>query len=129
MTIKIVVMKKLTLLVVLLGLNFAVFGQKSLSALVKNKTEFQGGITTGHIQLILPSEVSEENVTMYAKYYTNMFVVAFDANTHVATFHMVSNDANSRRVILRFLGANQIANVLIEDRSYDLGTFYDTFLK
>jgi len=30
---------------------------------------------------------------------------------------------------LRFLGANQIANVQVADRSYDLGSFYDTFLK
>jgi hypothetical protein len=122
-------MKKATLLVLALGLNLLVFGQKTLSASATNKAELQSGVTSGHIQLVLPAEVTEENVVMYGKYYTNMFTVAFDAKTSVATFHMLSNDANSRRVILRFLGANQIANVQVADRSYDLGSFYDTFLK
>jgi len=122
-------MKKLSFLVLALGLNLLVFGQTSLSASAKNKAELQGGVATGHISLTLPAEVTEENVTMYAKYYTNMFTVEFNAQAHVATFHMISNDANSRRVILRFLGANQIVNVQVDDRSYDLGTFFDTFLQ
>mgnify|MGYP006157943915 CR=1 FL=1 len=122
-------MKKLTLLVLALGLNLLVFGQKTLTASAANKAELQGGIATGHIALTLPAEVTEENVVMYAKYYTNMFTVSFDAKSHVATFHMVSNDANSRRVILRFLGANQISNIQVDNRSYDLGTFFDTFLQ
>ena len=122
-------MWKLSFLVLALGLNLLVFGQTSLSASAKNKAELQSGVATGHISLALPTEVTEENVTMYAKYYTNMFTVEFNAQSHVATFHMISNDANSRRVILRFLGANQIVNVQVDDRSYDLGTFFDTFLQ
>ena len=122
-------MKKLSFLVLALGLNLIVFGQTSLSASAKNKAELQGGVASGHFALTLPAEVTEENVTMYAKYYTNMFTVDFDAKSHVATFHMLTNDANSRRVILRFLGANQIVNVQVEDRVYDLGTFFDTYLQ
>ncbi|MEN9699482.1 MAG: hypothetical protein RLZZ301_680 [Bacteroidota bacterium] len=122
-------MKKVTLLVLALGLNLLVFGQKTLTASAKNTAELKGGVASGHIQLILPTEVTEENVTMYAKYYTNMFTVAFDAKSHEATFHMISNDEFSRRVILRFLAANQISQVQIDGRAYDLGTFYDSFLK
>ena len=122
-------MKKLTLLVLALGLNLLVFGQKTLSATAANVAELKGGIAMGHIQLTLPAEVTEENVIMYAKYYTNMFTVDFNAKSHVATFHMLTNDANSRRVILRFLGANQIANVQVADRTYDLGAFFDNFLQ
>ena len=122
-------MKKLTLLVLALGLNLLVFGQKTLSASAANLAELKGGVASGHIQLTLPAEVTEENVIMYAKYYTNMFTVDFNAKSHVATFHMIINDANSRRVILRFLGANQIANVQVADRAYDLGAFFDNFLQ
>jgi len=122
-------MKKVALLVLALGLNLLVFGQKTLNASVKNKAELQSGISTGHIRLTLPEEVTQENVTMYAKYYANMFTVDFDTKSHVATFHMITNDANSRRVILRFLGANQIVNVQVEDRVYDLGTFFETYLQ
>ena len=122
-------MKKLTLLVLALGLNLLVFGQKTLSASAANLAELKGGVASGHIQLTLPAEVTEENVIMYAKYYTNMFTVDFNAKSHVATFHMITNDANSRRVILRFLGANQIVNVQVADRAYDLGAFFDNFLQ
>jgi len=122
-------MKKLSLLVLALGLNLLVFGQKTLSASAANLAELKGGVASGHIQLTLPAEVTEENVIMYAKYYTNMFTVDFNAKSHVATFHMITNDANSRRVILRFLGANQIVNVQVADRAYDLGAFFDNFLQ
>ena len=122
-------MKKLTLLVLALGLNLLVFGQNTLSATATNVAELKGGVATGHIRLTLPAEVTEENVVMYAKYYTNMFTVDFNATSHEATFHMLTNDANSRRVILRFLGANQIANVQVADRAYDLGAFFENFLQ
>jgi hypothetical protein len=122
-------MKKVMLLVLALGLNLLVFGQKTLSASAQNLAELKGGVAAGHIKLTLPTEVTEENVIMYAKFYTNMFTVDFDAKYHVATFHMVSNDANSRRVILRFLSANQIVNVQVAERNYDLGTFFDNFLQ
>ena len=121
-------MKKLSFLLLALVLNFLAFGQKSLTAAVTSKKDLANGLQSGHIELILPAEVSEENVTMYAKYYTNMFTVDFNANTHVATFHMLSNDANSRRVILRFLSANQIVYVQVADSIFDLGSFFDNYL-
>jgi hypothetical protein len=42
---------------------------------------------------------------------------------------MVNNDAKSRRVIMRFLGANKIQTVLVEDRVFPVTEFYNTFLK
>jgi putative Ca2+/H+ antiporter (TMEM165/GDT1 family) len=122
-------MKKVAFLFIALCLNLLVFGQKSLSASAKNSTELKGGVASGHIQLILPSEVTAENVTMYAKYYTNMFTVEFDEKSHLATFHMITNDTFSRRVILRFLSANQIVSVQVENKNYDLGTFFENYLQ
>lgn len=121
-------MKKLSLLLLVFGLNFVVFGQKSLTAVVTSTKDLMSGIQSGHIQMALPSEVSEENVMMYSKYYTNIFTVDFDAKTHIASFHMLSNDANSRRVILRFLSANQIVSVQVDSMKYDLGSFFDKYL-
>lgn len=122
-------MKKVAFLFIALCLNLLVFGQKSLSASAKNSTELKGGVASGHIQLILPSEVTAENVTTYAKYYTNMFTVDFDEKSHLATFHMITNDTFSRRVILRFLSANQIVSVQVENKNYDLGTFFENYLQ
>ncbi len=121
-------MKKLSLLILVFGLNFVVFGQKSLTAVAPSNQELISGIQSGHIQMTLPSEISEENVIMYSKYYTNIFTVDFDAKTNIASFHMLSNDANSRRVILRFLSANQIVSVQVDSMKYDLGTFFDKYL-
>jgi hypothetical protein len=42
---------------------------------------------------------------------------------------MVSNTPESRRVILRFLSANQIQTVLVDGKSYQLADFYQNFLE
>jgi hypothetical protein len=122
-------MKKVAFLFIAICLNFLVFGQKTLNASATNLAELKSGVASGHIQLILPNEVSSENITMYAKYYTNMFTVEYDEKSRLATFHMVTNDTFSRRVILRFLSANQIVGVQVENKNYDLGTFFENFLQ
>ena len=122
-------MKKVAFLFIALCLNLLVLGQKTLSASAKNVAELKGGVVSGHIQLTLPAEVTADNVAMYAKYYTNMFTVEFDEKSHLATFHMITNDTFSRRVILRFLSANQIVAVQVENKSYDLGTFFENYLQ
>jgi hypothetical protein len=42
---------------------------------------------------------------------------------------MIANDPNARRVILRFLSANQIVAVQVENKSYDLGAFFENYLQ
>ena len=58
-----------------------------------------------------------------------MFTIGFDEKSHLATFNMVTNDENSRRVITRFLSANQIQSVVVENKVFTLGDFFDNFLK
>jgi hypothetical protein len=55
--------------------------------------------------------------------------VEFNAKNHVATFKMVLNTPDSRRVILRFLSANQIQIVVVDGKSYQLQDFYQKFLE
>ena len=42
---------------------------------------------------------------------------------------MVTNDSSSRRVIARFLSANQIASVVVENKVFTLNDFFENFLK
>ncbi|MFM6934027.1 MAG: hypothetical protein ACKOXP_01185 [Flavobacteriales bacterium] len=87
------------------------------------------GVLSGNIEVILPSQLSPEDVASYAKYYEPFFFVDFNSKNHIATFQMVSNTPESRRVILRFLSANQIQTVIVEGKSYQLQDFYQTFLE
>ena len=42
---------------------------------------------------------------------------------------MVENTQENRKIIMRFLGANQIQNVVIDNRTYTLMDFYNNYLQ
>ena len=95
----------------------------------KSKASLLSGKENGKIQITLPESVVKENVEEYGKYYLKMFTIGFDEKSHLATFNMVTNDENSRRVIIRFLSANQIQSIVVENKIFTLGDFYENFLK
>jgi hypothetical protein len=119
---------------VLFGIFFLFTGSYSFSQVantascssIKNLKE---GVSSGHIEVTLPSQLTPEEVASFAKYYEPFFYLDFNAKNHVATFQMVSNTADARRVIIRFLAANQIQTVTIEGKSYQLQDFYQNFLE
>tara|TARA_Y100000589_G_C26991207_1_gene562704 strand:+ start:103 stop:462 length:360 start_codon:yes stop_codon:yes gene_type:complete len=104
---------------------FSLFSQE---ASVDNRQMFEQSIADGVISMILPASVSADEVAKYAKYYTPYFTTSFDADAHKVTFTMVNNDANSRRVIMRFLGASKIQTVKVEGESFLVHELYETFL-
>ena len=114
---------------------FILLVSSSLTAQVVNsascisKSSLLSGKESGKIEITLPESVIKENVEEYGKYYIKMFTIGFDEKSHVATFNMVTNDENSRRVIMRFLSANQIQSVVIENKVFTLTDFYENFLK
>jgi hypothetical protein len=105
------------------------FAQTANSATCSSVKNLKEGVSKGKIELTLPSQLSPEDVASYAKYYEPFFLVDYNSKNHVATFQMVSNTVEARRVILRFLGANQIQTVIIEGKSYQLQDFYQNFLE
>ncbi|MDA9987281.1 hypothetical protein N9E11_04570 [Crocinitomicaceae bacterium] len=105
------------------------FSSISQEASVDSKTLFEQSITDGAINMTLPSSVTVGDVEIYSKYYTTYFATNFDASSHKVTFTMVNNDAKSRRVIMRFLGANKIQTVLVEGQVFLMTDFYNAFLK
>lgn len=122
-------MKKILFAVVFLIGTTVSFGQDNNTAICGTKIAFTQGKDAGKILMKLPANVSSEDVQMYAAYYEKSFTVNFNPQSHEVTFNMVTNDANSRRIILRFLSANQIQNVIVENRVYTITDFYENFLK
>lgn len=106
-----------------------VTAQANYSASCKSKTSLSEGKSSGKIEITLPESVTKESVEEYGKYYTKMFTINFDEESQLATFIMVTNDSNSRRVIARFLSANQIQSVVVENKEFSLNDFFENFLK
>ena len=122
-------MKKFFLtLVFLISINFT-FGQSSNSASCSSKTTLIEGKEKGIIEIKLPESITKEEVEKYSKYYENAFKVNFDEKSHILVFKMVENNTSNRKVILRFLAANQIQHVIVEEKSYLVTDFYENFLK
>lgn len=122
-------MKKFLLAAVFLVSTFISFAQGNLTAECGTKLSMVQGKDAGKIKMKLPASISEEDVKNYASYYEKMFTIDFNTTTHEIIFNMVVNDANNRRVILRFLSANQIQSVIVEGRVYAINDFYEAYLK
>ena len=122
-------MKKVLLVAVFLISIFISFAQDNSTAICGTKLALTQEKDAGKIKMKLPASVSEEDVRSYASYYEKMFTIDYNATTHEIVYNMVVNDTNNRRVILRFLSANQIQNVIVEGRLYTANDFYENYLK
>jgi hypothetical protein len=110
--------------------SFTLLNAQNLNtAICNSKASLVKGVETGLIEITLPETVKKEEIEKYATYYTNAFVVNFNEKTHVASMKMVENTSLNRRVILRFLAANQVQNVAVEGKSFLMNDFYENFLK
>jgi hypothetical protein len=105
------------------------FAQTANTASCPSAKNLKDGVISGKIELTLPTQLSPDDVASYAKYYEPFFYVDFNSKNHTATFQMVSNTSESRRVILRFLSANQIQGVVVDGKSYQLQDFFQNFLE
>jgi riboflavin biosynthesis pyrimidine reductase len=122
-------MKKVLLATIFLVSTFISFAQDNSTAVCGTKLSMIQGKDAGKIKMTLPETISEEDVKNYASYYQKMFTIDFNSTTHEIVYNMVINDANNRRVILRFLSANQIQSVMVEGRVYAINDFYEAYLK
>jgi hypothetical protein len=103
--------------------------QDANTAICNSKSSLVKGIESGIIEITLPQSATKESVDKYAGYYKNAFTVNFDEKSHIVNIKMVENTSSNRRVILRFLTANQVQNVIVEDKSFLISDFYENFLK
>lgn len=122
-------MKKTFFSIFMVFCFFCSYGQQANTAFGASSTELLQGKEKGLIELKLPENITKENVEKYATFYKNTFQTNFDEKSHVATFQMLDNTSSNRRVILRFLAANQIQYIVVDGMSFIPSDFYDKFLK
>ncbi len=85
--------------------------------------------TSGTFEFILPESITAEQVANAAKYYTQYFKVNFDAKSHKAKIVMEYNQPDSRFVIMRFLVSNNIKEIVMDGKTYNLEVFFTNYMK
>jgi hypothetical protein len=83
----------------------------------------------GHFQWIFPAQTTAESIQNTAKYYTTSFTYTYDATTQKVDVYPVADSDEVRRIMLRFLGANQVNKIVVGEESYELYSFYEKFMK
>jgi hypothetical protein len=122
-------MKTFLLSIFFVVTTFILSAQDANKAICSSKSNLVNGVESGIIEMTLSEAVTKENVEKYAGYYKNIFSVTFDETKHLVTFKMLDNTSSNRRVILRFLSANQVQNVIVEGQLFLIHDFYENFLK
>ncbi len=122
-------MKSLLMSICFVVTTFFLSAQDANKAFCSSKAKLVKGVESGIIEMTLSDAVTKENIEKNAVYYKNIFSASFDEPTHVVTIKMLDNTSSNRRVVLRFLSANQVQNVIVEGQSYLTHDFYENFLK
>jgi len=115
-----------TALAFFISLSFS-FAQQT--ATVKSADNLTSIKNSGSGEIILPGNLSAEDVKSKAKYYTKYFVVDYNQDTHVALIKMVENDAQSRNIIVRFLAACDVKDVNVGGKIVSRDNLFETYLK
>jgi hypothetical protein len=92
-------------------------------------TEITKEAKLGHFQWVFPAQTTAEAIQNTAKYYTTSFTYTYDATTQKVDVYPVADSDEVRRIMLRFLGANQVNKIVVGEESYELYSFYEKFMK
>ena len=114
-------MKNLILFLSVVFIGFSSFSQTN-TAVCGSKQTLLSGKDAGRIVITMPDYVTSEDVANYGHYYEKFFTIDFNKTNHEAVFNMITNDSGTRRVIIRFLSANQIQNVKVEGKDFGVLT-------
>ncbi len=83
----------------------------------------------GHFQWVFPEKTTLESIQNTAKYYTSSFTYTFNETTKTVDVYPINDAEEVRRVMLRFLGANQVSQIKVGEESYELWTYFESFMK
>lgn len=78
---------------------------------------------------MFPEGTTSENLEKMAKYYSTSFTYTFNNETRMVDVYPVADSEDTRRVMLRFLGANQVQKITVGEEEYELYMFYEKFMK
>lgn len=105
------------------------FAQENATAFAQKATELLSSKESGKYLFVMPADLTEEQVSKSAKYYTHYFTVEFNESSKEANISMVINDDKSRHVIVRFLIACGVQNVTVDGKMYTNEDFFNTYMK
>ena len=115
-------------LIVLLACTHFTAQQQSINTVFSSE-EMLKEAKSGHFQWVFPTQTTQEEITNLAKYYTTSFTYTFNSDSKIVDVYPVVDSEDTRRVMLRFLGANQIKEIKVGEVSYELYVFYEKFMK
>jgi hypothetical protein len=121
-------MRYLILVLVLVG-STAIQAQQInvVSKLTSQEIELEA--KKGHFQWLFPEGTTSETLDKMAKYYSASFTYTFNNETKLVDVYPVADSEDTRRIMLRFLGANQVQKITVDKEEYELYTFYEKFMK
>lgn len=94
-----------------------------------NSEEVLREAKTGHFQWVFPENTTAENLEKLAKYYKTNFTYTFNDASKLVDVYPVIDSEDTRRVMLRFLGANQVSGIKVGNETFELWVFYEKFMK
>ena len=105
------------------------YAQGVNSATAQSKTELVSSKLTGNYSFILGNKLSAEEVAKNAQYYVHYFTVNYSDKTNEAKVTMIANDEKTRHIVVRFLTACGIQNVIVDGKTISAEEFYINFMK
>ncbi|MBP6089900.1 MAG: hypothetical protein KA521_01490 [Crocinitomicaceae bacterium] len=105
------------------------YSQEMKSVVTQSKSELAAAKNSGIFVFKLPVSVSSEDVAKNASYYVNYFKVDYNKVKSEAKVTMVTNDATSRRIIMRFISSCGINSYIVDGVSLKIDEFYTTYLQ
>ena len=105
------------------------YAQEINSATAQSKTELISSKETGNYSFILGNKLSAEEVAKNAQYYVHYFTVNYSDKTNEAKVTMIANDEKTRHIVVRFLTACGIQNVIVDGKTISAEEFYINFMK
>jgi len=122
-------MYKFLFMFFVLGISTQILAQKGTAKVLWSEKELNTEAKKGHFQWVLPTEIDSVQVNSTAKYYVQSFTYSFNQDKHTIDVFSVADSENARRVMLRFLGANQIQTIAFNGTNHQLYNFYDLYMK
>jgi len=118
------------LILVFLTMGYTSINAQQLVAISKlTNQEIQQEAKKGHFQWKFPEGTSAASIEKTAQYYTTYFTYTFNNDTKLVDVFPVSDSEDTRRIMLRFLGANQVGKILVGVEEFDLYAYYEKFMK
>ena len=110
-------------LAIFVAFGFLGFAQQITISSKLNASEITKEAKSGHFQWVFPASTTAEAIQNTAKYYTTSFTYTYDATTQKVDVYPVVDSDEVRRIMLRFLGANQVNKIVLNMFSFSLSFF------